>query len=118
MRKYKYIFVCLFALAYAVVLSFGIECLFQCMGTIGTVEIDANVSHGDKLDVLLYWLSLGAGFLSVVALIAIFIFNFNVSDKIGYNKYVWWLQFISVAVITFFLVEPWEMLFTHIRETF
>ncbi len=116
MKNCKFLFVILFVLVYAVVLSFGIECLFQCIGAVGTVSgIDANVSS-DKLDVLLYWLSFGAGILSAAALVAIFILNFNLSDKLGYNKYVWWLQSILSLVLAFFLVKPWEMLFLYMRE--
>ena len=116
MKKYKYLFACFFAFAYAVVLSFGIECLFQCIGTIGTISgIDANVPS-DKLNVLLYWLSFGAGILSTAALVAIFILNFNLSDKFGYNKYVWWLQSIISLVLAFFMVEPWERLFVFLQE--
>ncbi len=116
MKKQRIFPVILFALIYAVVLSFGIECLFQCIGTIGTIGgIDANVSP-DKSYVLSYWLSLGAGILSVAALIGIFILNFNLSDKFGYNKYIWWIQSILSLVLTFFLVKPWEMLFVLLRE--
>ena len=64
----------------------------------------------------MYWLALIAGILSAAAFVAILIFNYNVSDKLGYNKYIWWIQFIAVAVITFFLVEPWQTLFLYLRE--
>ena len=105
----------LFALVYAVVLSFGIECLFQFIGTIGTVDIDAGLST-DKLDVIWYWASLGAGILTTALLIAILVLNYNLSDKLGYNKYIWWIQSIVSLVLAFFLVKPWEMLFNYLYE--
>lgn len=91
------------------------ECLFQFIGAIGTVNIDSNIPY-DKIDVIWYWGSLGTGILTTAALIAIFVLNFNLSDKLGYNKYIWWIQSILSLVLTFFLVEPWERLFLYIRE--
>ena len=115
-KNHKILFVILFTLVYAVVLSFGIECLFQCIGTVGTLHnIDSNVPD-DRQSVFMYWLALIAGILSVVAFVMILMFNYNVSDKLGYHKYIWWMQFIAVAVITFFMVEPWERLFDLLRE--
>ena len=116
MKKSKIFVILFFSLVYAVILSFGIECLFQCIGTVGTVHnIDSNVP-GDRQSVFMYWLALIAGILSAVAFVMILMFNYNVSDKLGYHKYIWWIQFIAVAVITFFLVEPWQTLFEHLRE--
>ena len=116
MKNHKILFVILFALVYAVVLSFGIECLFRCIGTIGTVHnIDSNVPE-DRQSVVMYWFSFIAGILSVAAFVAILIFNYNVSDKLGYHKYIWWIQFIAVAVITFFMIEPLESIFDFLRE--
>ena len=116
-KKHKFLFVILFALVYAVVLSFGIECLFRCIGTIGTVHnIDSNVPE-DSQSVVMYWLALIAGILSVAAFVVTLMFNYNVSDKLGYNKYIWWIQFIAVAFITFFMVEPWERFFDFLSET-
>ncbi|MBQ7779148.1 MAG: hypothetical protein IJ404_01515 [Clostridia bacterium] len=111
MKNNKLLFVILFALVYAVVLSFGIECLFQCIGIMGT---SVFAEHSPWV----YWSSFIAGILSVVALIAIFILNFNLSDKFGYNKYIWWIQSILALVLAFFLVEPWEMLFGLLQEHF
>ena len=82
MKKHKFLFVILFALVYAVVLSFGIECLFRCIGTIGTVHnIDSNVPE-DSQSVVMYWLALIAGILSVAAFVVTLMFNYNVSDKL------------------------------------
>ena len=106
----------MFALIYAVVLSFGIECLFRCIGTVGTVHnVDSNVP-ADRQFVYMYWLALIAGILSVAAFVMILIFNYNVSDKLGYNKFIWWIQFITVAFVTFFMVEPWERFFDFLWE--
>jgi zinc transporter ZupT len=116
MKRSNVLSVVLFVLVYAVILSFGIECLFQCIGTIGTIHnIDSNVPE-DRQSIVMYWLALIAGILSVAAFVAILIFNYNVSDKLGYHKYIWWIQFIAVAVITFFMIEPWERLFDFLRE--
>ena len=116
MKKHTFLFSLLFAILYAVVLSFSIECLFQYIGTIGTVNIDSNIPT-DNAEIIWYWTSLGAGILSTAALIAIFIFNFNLSDKLGYNKYTWWLQSAAAAVMAFFMVEPWQRLFDFLKET-
>ena len=109
MKKHKILFVILFTLVYAVVLSFGIECLFQCIGIMGTSIFGDHSKY-------MYWFSFIAGILSVAAFVMILIFNYNVSDKLGYNKYIWWMQFFAVAVITFFMIEPWERLFDLLRE--
>ena len=99
----------IFALVYAVILSFGIECLFQCIGIPATSVLGAHSQY-------VYWFSFVAGIFATVTLIAIFILNLNLSDKLGYNKYVWWIQMTLGVILAFFFVEPWQTLFERLRE--
>lgn len=109
MKNRKYFIPILFAVVYAVVLSFGIECLFTCIGIMGTSVFGSHSPY-------MYWFSFVAGILSTASLIVIFILNLKIADKCCYNKYIWWIQSILSLVLAFFMVKPWEMLFLYIRE--
>ncbi len=110
MKKYRYLFSALFAVVYALLLSLGTECLFKCLGSITATAMGAYFPN-------LYWFSFILGILCTVALVLTVIFNYNVSDKLGYHKYIWWLQSVAAAVIAFFMVEPWERFFDFLQET-
>ena len=110
MKKHTFLFSLLFAVAYALLLSLGTECLFKCLGSITGTAMGGFFPN-------LYWFSFILGILCTAALIFTVIFNYNVSDKLGYNKYIWWLQSIAAAVIAFFMVEPWQRLFDFLQET-
>lgn len=109
MKKYKYLFSALFAVVYAFLISLGTECLFRALGAVTATAMGGYFPY-------LYWFSFILGILCAAALVATLIFNYNVSDKLGYNKYLWWLQSIAAAVLAFFMVEPWERLFVFLQE--
>ncbi len=111
MKNNKYLTAALFAVVYAFFLSLGTECLFKCLGAITATAMGGYFPY-------LYWFSFVLGIICIAALIMTLIFNIRVADKLGYHKYLWWLQSIAAAVLAFFMVEPWEKLFEFLQETF
>ena len=109
MKRYRALTMLFFSLVYAVILSFGIECLLTCIGIMGTSVFGEDATG-------LYWFAFISGIIATALLVVIFVFNFRISERLEYNKYIWWIQTILGVILAFCLVEPWQTLFEHIRE--
>ena len=112
----KLFIVLAFAIAYATFLSLGAECVLMLLGASMVVSLD-GVSVPSQLPRFLPF-CMTVGFLSLIALVVIFIINLKVSEKIGSTKIIWWTQMIMALLITYSMMKPWEFLFKYLQAAF
>ena len=79
-----------FAVAYAIILSIGFECLLILLGSSFGVSLDSATAIERYPKFILFCMIVGI--LALVALTALFIFNLKASDKFGLCKKLWWVQ--------------------------
>jgi hypothetical protein len=106
---------CLFTAAYAVLFGLGVECLFHLIGIMLGSAIDGGVVFDYPR---LVPFCLIVGFLSLITLIGLFLFNIHVSEKCGYTKIKWWLQSVAVLLLWVPMAWLWELLFDFLRAAF
>lgn len=112
----KFLISIAFAIAYATFLSLGSECLLMLLGASMTVSLEDTPVVKQLPRFLPFCMTVG--FLSLIALVVIFVINLKASEKFGFTKITWWIQMIMAAIIAYSLMKPWEMLFKYLQEVF
>ena len=116
MKNTNFFLAMMFAVAYAVVLSLGLECLLILLGSSFGVSLDGATVIEQYPRFIPFCMIVGI--LALVALTVLFILNLKVSDKFGLCKKLWWVQMIGAFVISFPMIKPWEMLFEFLQKAF
>ena len=116
MKNAKFFVSLAFAVAYAIVLSIGFECLLILLGASFGVSLDSATAIERYPKFILFCMIVGI--LALVALAVLFIFNLKTSDKFGLYKKLWWVQMIGAFVISVPMIKPWEMLFDFLQKFF
>ena len=114
MKKYFSAFA--FAIAYAVFLSLGIECLLNLLGVSFGISLDSTVGIERFPRFIPFCIIIGI--LVLCILVVIFVLNLKVSRKYGYNKKIWWIQMVLAILISIPMIKLWEMLFEFLQNKF
>lgn len=105
----KYLIALAFSIAYALVLSLGIECMLNATSLL---------MFGAQQYPRFFRFSLVVGLLALVALVVLVIVDLKVAEKVGFTKTVWKIQWIIAAVASIPLIKPWELLIHYLRGIF
>lgn len=116
MKNTNFFLAMTFAVAYAVVLSLGLECLLILLGSSFGVSLDSATAIERYPRFFAFCITVVI--LALVALAMIFISSLKVSDKLGFSKKLWWVQMIGAFVISVPMIKPWEMLFDFLQRAF
>ena len=112
----KYFLAIIFAIAYAIFLSLGLECLLNLLGLSMAIALDGAAVTKQYPRFIPFCMIVGL--VALVLLIATFVLNLKMSEKYGLTKKIWWIQSIFSLVISFSMVKVWELLFEFLQRTF
>ena len=112
----KYFLAIIFAIAYAIFFSLGLECLLNLLGFSMAISLDGAAVTKQYPRFIPFFMIVGLG--ALVLLIATFVLNLKLSEKYGLTKEIWWIQSIFSLVISFPMVKVWELLFEFLQRTF
>ena len=115
MKVKKILFALCFALSFGILLGLGLECLLILMGEVMAISLDSN-ALGQYPRFIPFCVI--AGFLSLVAIIALVAVNIKLSDKIGYTRALWMTQAVTAIIVSLPFVKVFEMLFDLLQKTF
>jgi hypothetical protein len=105
----------LFTIAYAILLSLGIECFLYSLGMLFGFSLGSPYDPFGYYPVFLPF-CLIIGVVSLVLLVFLFIINLIKSEKLKYTKKLWLCQ-IAVSIFgAILLIKPWEILFDFLIE--
>ena len=104
-----------FAVAYAIVLSLGLECLLNLLGISMAITLDGSSVTKQYPRFIPFCLIVG--FFALAALIGLFILNLKASEKSEFTKKILWGQTIISVVLSIPMIKPWEMLFDFLHKT-
>ena len=106
----------LFTIAYASFFSLGVECFFGLLGT----TLAASLDHKPAIERYPRFISFCVivGFICLLALFLIALFNVKLSEKLNYKKSDWIIQFVLTFVISIPMIKIWEMAFIFLRRAF
>ena len=105
-----------FAVAYAIFLGLGLECLLNLFGISMGIALDGSSVAKQYPRFIPFCLIVV--FLALAALIGIFILNFKSSEKYEFTKKIWWSQMIIAFAISIPMIKLWEMLFDFLQKYF
>lgn len=110
----KMILAITFAIAFAVFLSLGFECLLNLSGMAMAISLDGPpVTRQYPRFIPLCGI---VGILVLAALVGIFILNLKASEKYNFTKRIWWTQMVFAHAISIPMIKPWEMLFEFLQK--
>ena len=112
MKKYFLAFA--FVITYATFLSVGLECLLNLLGLSMAISLDGAAVTKQYPRFIPFCMVVGLG--ALILLIATLILNLKMSEKYGLTKKIWWMQAIIVLVISFPMLEIWELLFEFLQR--
>ena len=112
----KYFLAIIFAIAYAIFFSLGLECLLNLLGLSMAISLDGATVTKQYPRFIPFCVIVGLG--ALVLLIATFVSNLKMSEKYGLTKELWWIQSIFSLVISLPMVKVWELLFEFLQRTF
>ena len=114
MKKLKVLIISVFTAAYSIFLSVGGVCALHLFGNaLAEAMFHDNIKYPRFIPFCFV-----TGLLCFVAIAVIIAFNVKFSEKLGYTRLVWWLQFISALVLVFFEMKAWEIFFEYLQKTF
>ena len=105
-----------FALAYAILLSLGDECLLNLLSAATAVSVDADPTARRLPGFAAFCLAAGCAALALIVLTVMF--NIRRAEELGYTKSTWIVQCALAAALSFPLIVPWEVLFGYLFRTF
>lgn len=106
----------LFAVAYALFLSIGMECLLNLLSISFAISLDGR-SVAEQYPRFIPF-CLVVGFLALIALALLLFFNVKVAEKLEYTKRLWCVQYVIAFIISIPMLKVWEMLFSYLQHTF
>jgi hypothetical protein len=104
-----------FAVAYAIFLGLGLECLLNLFGISMGIALDGSSVAEQYPRFIPFCLTVG--FFALAALIGIFILNFKSSEKYEFTKKIWYVQMLIAVAVSVPMIKPWEMLFDFLQKT-
>ena len=115
----KNLIVCAFIVAYASLLSLGIACMLFVLSLSMSFGLDSGDS-GSAAEVYprFFAFNIILGFVSLISLIGIFVFNLFTSEKNGYTKKTWYVQMITSVVLALPMIELWLTLIEFLWKIF
>ena len=104
-----------FIIAYATILSLGLECLLNLLGAAFAISLDG----GDVVQQYPRFIPFCIifGLMALTAGIVLFVFNLKVSDKLNFTKKLWGVEIISAIVLSIPIIKLWEMLFEYLQKS-
>ncbi len=116
MRFRRIAAIAVFALAYAILLSLGDECLLNLLSAATAVSIDADPA-ARRLPVFgAFCLAIGCAALILIVFTAIC--NIRRTEKLGYTKSTWIVQCALAVALSLPLIVPWEALLGYLFRVF
>ena len=116
MKKTAYTVLPFFILANAAFLGLGGECLLRLLGLSMAISLDSPPIAEQYPRFIPFCVILGIT--ALVGLIALFILNTVISEKLNYTKTVWILEYILSFALTLPLIKLWNMLFDFLQKVF
>ena len=110
----KAFFVCSFAIAYAVLLSFEIECFLNLLGISIGISLDSQVGMEQYPRFFPFCIIIGVLVFCILGLI--FVLDLKVSQRQGYDKKLWCIQIILALSMSIPMIELWEKLFEFLQN--
>ena len=105
-----------FVIGYAVIFSFGMECLLNLLSVAFAISLDGGSVVQQYPRFIPFCIV--SGLLSLAATIILFIFNLKISDKLYFTKNLWRVEIISALAISIPIIKLWEMLFDYLQRVF
>ena len=113
MKKAKYFIVAGFSVVYAAFIGLLMEGLLNLFSIFCGVSLDTRLDYPRLLP-----FCVAVSLLSLVALVALLIFNIIISEKFSYTKRTRWIQMISAFVLSIPTIKLFEMLFDFLEKIF
>ena len=105
-----------FTAVYAVFLSLGFMCLLKLFGIyIAAMMFEISIL-GEYPRLIPFCVIVG--FIALISLIALFVLNLKVAEKLEFSKGIWWIEMASATILSLLLVIPWGMLFEYLQKFF
>ena len=105
-----------FIIAYAVLLSLCIVCFLNLLGIAMAISLDGRSAASQFPRFIPFCLA--AGFLSVIMIIALCLFNFKIAEKLSYSRITWIIQSAAAFVCSLPVIKLWDMLFRYFQQRF
>ena len=105
-----------FVIAYATLLSIGLECLLILLETSMSISLDGPAVT-EQYPRFIPFCSI-VGIFALTSIIVTFILNLKASEKLGFTKKIWWMEMVISFVVSIPMIKPWEMLFEFLQKTF
>ncbi len=115
-RCVKKVILALFIASYAIFLSLGMECLMNLFSVFFAISLDGG-AIAERYPRFIPFLVI-IGFLALVALVSLVVLNLITSEKSGYTKRTWYIQYIFAFVMAIPLLKIWEICFDFLRNVF
>ena len=116
MKKYLIIFA--YVVAYASLLSLGIACMLFVLSLSMSFGPDSGSGSAAKVYPRFFPFNIILGFVSLISLIGIFVFNLFTSEKNGYTKKTWCVQMITSVALALPMIELWLTLIEFLWKIF
>ena len=116
MKKLSFLTISLFALANAVFLGLGMECLLQLTGIAFAVSLDGKAVTAQYPRFVPFCCAVG--FIALLGVIAIATANIKLAEKLNFSKKSIWLQYVCSFILSLPMIKLFEMLFDFLQKTF
>ena len=113
---FRPLIISLFTVVYAAILSLGAECLLNLLSAVMSVSLDSPTATEQYPRFIAFCIIVGI--VALLALIAVIILNFKLSERLKYNKNVSIIQSIVALAVSVPLIGLWELLFKALQNTF
>ena len=111
----KYFLAIIFAIAYAIFLSLGLECLLNLLGLSMAISLDGPPVTKQYPRFIPFCFIVGI--FALASIIVTFILNLKAFEKFEFTKNIWITEIIIAFVISIPMIKPWEMLFEFLQKT-
>jgi len=105
-----------FAVAYAMVFSFGMECLLNLLGVFFSISLDGGSVTEQYPRFIPFCFFFG--FFALVMLALLFFINLKAAEHVGFSKTLWRVELILAFILSIPMLKPWEMLFDFLQNAF
>lgn len=107
-RMDKLLWCLLYTVAYGAVVGLMMECALKL-----ATSVDSVLKYPRFIPFCMI-----VGLLALGALVMLLVFNVNASEKLGYTKKTWIIQFVSVCVRTVPMIKFFDILFRFLQDVF
>ena len=116
MKKSTFVFLPFSILANAMFLSLGMECLFNLLGFAMAISLDGSSVTAQYPRFIPFCFFVGI--IALLGLIATYIINLKLSEKLGLARIIWFAQYILAFILSFLVIRIWIRLFEFLQNTF